>query len=91
MAIFTKQFANADEYEEWLAEASGRVNVLSIENSPVSFGSTAQPRGGPVDSEVPDQRSSRSLRREASCAEPSSGDHRGDFLRPVPLFHFQCV
>lgn len=48
MAIFTKQFANADEYEEWLAEASGRVNVLSIENSPVSFGSTAQPRGGPV-------------------------------------------
>ena len=48
MAIFTKRFATADEYEEWLAEASGRVNVLSIENSPVSFGSTAQAHGGPV-------------------------------------------
>ena len=48
MAIFTKRFATADEYEEWLAEASGRVNVLSIENSPAPFGSTAQAHGGPV-------------------------------------------
>jgi hypothetical protein len=48
MAIFTKQFANADDYEEWLAEASGRINVLSIENSPVPFGSTIQQQAGPV-------------------------------------------
>jgi hypothetical protein len=48
MAIFTKRFANADEYEDWLAEASGRVNVLSIENSPTAYGSTAQAHGGPV-------------------------------------------
>ena len=48
MAIFTKQFANADDYEEWLAEASGRINVLSIENSPAPFGSTIQQKAGPV-------------------------------------------
>ena len=40
MAIFTKQFANADDYEEWLKNASHRVNVLSISNAPQIFGST---------------------------------------------------
>ena len=34
MAIFTKQFANADEYEKWLQEAGERISVLSITNLP---------------------------------------------------------
>ena len=48
MAIFTKQFADADEYEEWLEQANGRINVLAIKNSPAIFGSTDQPSSGPV-------------------------------------------
>lgn len=48
MAIFTKQFADADEYEKWLEKASGRINVLKIQNSPTIFGSTGQPSAGPV-------------------------------------------
>ena len=48
MAIFTKRFADADEYEEWLEKASGRVNVLSINNSPTIFGSSMQQPKGPV-------------------------------------------
>jgi hypothetical protein len=40
MAIFTKQFSSADEYEEWLRNANTRVNVLSISNSPQIFGSS---------------------------------------------------
>ena len=48
MAIFTKRFADADEYEEWLAKASGRVNVLSINKSPTIFGSSMQQPNGPV-------------------------------------------
>ena len=48
MAIFTKRFADADEYEEWLTKASGRVNVLSISKTPTIFGSTSIPTAGPV-------------------------------------------
>jgi len=48
MAIFTKRFADADEYEEWLEKASGRVNVLSINKSPTIFGSSMQRPNGPV-------------------------------------------
>jgi hypothetical protein len=48
MAIFKKQFTNADDYEKWLEKASGRINVLEIKNSPTIFGSTAQPPGAPV-------------------------------------------
>ena len=32
MSTFTKQFANADEYEEWLLNVGHRINVLSITN-----------------------------------------------------------
>ena len=47
MAIFTKQFANADDYEEWLKNASHRINVLSISNAPQIFGSTLHmPKAG---------------------------------------------
>lgn len=48
MAIFTKQFTNADEYEEWLHQANGRINVLGIKNSPTIYGSSDQPSTGPV-------------------------------------------
>ena len=48
MAIFKKQFTDADEYEEWLQKASDRINVLEIKNSPTIFGSTNQPPTGPV-------------------------------------------
>ena len=48
MAIFKKQFADADSYEEWLEKASGRVNVLEIKNAPKIFGSSLQPSNGPV-------------------------------------------
>jgi hypothetical protein len=48
MAIFKKQFADADSYEAWLEQASGRVNVLQIQNAPKIFGSSAQPSNGPV-------------------------------------------
>ena len=48
MAIFTKRFADADEYEQWLEKASGRVNVLSINKAPTIFGSTSIPTAGPV-------------------------------------------
>jgi hypothetical protein len=48
MAIFTKRFANADDYEEWLEQASGRVNVLSINKTPTIYGSSSIPVSGPV-------------------------------------------
>ena len=48
MAIFTKRFADADEYEEWLEKASGRVNVLEIVKPPTIYGSSAIPKNGPV-------------------------------------------
>jgi hypothetical protein len=48
MAIFTKQFADADDYEDWLKHASDRINVLSIANSPTVFGTTIQRSGAPV-------------------------------------------
>jgi len=48
MAIFTKRFEDADEYEKWLEKASGRVNVLSISKSPTIFGSSMQRPNGPV-------------------------------------------
>ncbi|MGA7869700.1 MAG: hypothetical protein WCA22_02270 [Candidatus Binatus sp.] len=48
MAIFTKQFSDADDYEDWLKHANGRINVLSIANSPTVFGTTLHRPGGPV-------------------------------------------
>ena len=48
MAIFKKQFADADSYEDWMEQASGRVNVLEIKNAPKIFGSSLQPSNGPV-------------------------------------------
>ena len=48
MAIFTKRFANADDYEEWLQQASDRINVLSIDNPPTLYGSTLRRRNGQV-------------------------------------------
>ena len=48
MAIFTKRFADADEYEEWLEKASGRVNVLEIVKPPTIYGSSGTPKNGPV-------------------------------------------
>jgi hypothetical protein len=32
MSTFTKQFVNADEYEEWLRRVGERISVLSITN-----------------------------------------------------------
>ena len=48
MAIFTKRFADADEYEEWLEKASGRVNVLEIVKPPTIYGSNSIQQSGPV-------------------------------------------
>jgi hypothetical protein len=48
MAVFTKRFADADEYEEWLDKANGRVNVLSINKAPTIFGSSSIQPAGPV-------------------------------------------
>jgi hypothetical protein len=48
MAIFTKRFANADDYEEWLQKANGRINVLSINKAPTIYGSSIQQPNGPV-------------------------------------------
>ena len=53
MAVFTKRFADADEYEEWLEKASGRVNVLSINKAPTIYGSTSIPASRPSRFEVP--------------------------------------
>jgi hypothetical protein len=47
MAIFTRQFTSADDYEEWLQHASHRINVLSIDNTPAVFGSSRK-AGAPV-------------------------------------------
>jgi len=33
VSIFTKQFVNADEYEQWLRGVGERISVLSITNS----------------------------------------------------------
>ncbi len=48
MAIFKKRFATADEYEDWLQQANGRVNVLSINKAPTIYGSSIQQPTGPV-------------------------------------------
>lgn len=48
MAIFTKQFPNADEYEKWYQEAKERISVLSITNLPATHGSSTQPTAGPI-------------------------------------------
>jgi hypothetical protein len=48
MAIFTKEFANADEYEEWLQEVGERIHVMSITNMPAMHGSTVQWTTGPI-------------------------------------------
>ena len=56
MAIFKKQFADADSYEEWLEKASGRVNVLEIKNAPKIFGSSASAIKRPGHCKVPDPR-----------------------------------
>ena len=34
MSMFTKQFASADEYEDWLRGVGERISVLSITNQP---------------------------------------------------------
>ncbi len=48
MPIFTKQFANAEEYEEWLHKAGERISLLSIINAPPISGSSTQPSPGPI-------------------------------------------
>jgi len=48
MPIFTKQFANAEEYEEWLHKAGERISLLSITNAPGISGSSTQPTTGPI-------------------------------------------
>jgi len=48
VAIFTKRFANADEYEAWLEEAGERISVMAITNSPALYGSSTQPTAGPI-------------------------------------------
>ncbi len=48
MAIFTKQFANTDEYEKWYTEAGERISVLSITNLPTMHDSSTQPTTGPI-------------------------------------------
>ena len=48
MAIFTKKFADADQYEAWLEEASGSINVLSIVNAPRAVSPIDKPPKGPV-------------------------------------------
>jgi hypothetical protein len=48
MAIFTRRFADNDEYEEFLESASGRVNILEIVKPPTVYGSNALPPAGPV-------------------------------------------
>ena len=48
MAIFTKQFANTDDYEEWLQKAGERISLLSITNVPTMSGSSTQPSIGPI-------------------------------------------
>jgi len=48
MAIFTQRFPNADDYEDWLQKASGRVNVLSIVKPRTVYGSTVPQPAGPV-------------------------------------------
>jgi hypothetical protein len=48
MAVFTKRFANADDYEDWLQKANGQVNVLSISKAPTIYGSSTLRPNGPV-------------------------------------------
>ena len=48
MAIFTRRFSSADDYEEWLEHANNRINVLEIANPPTVFGSSNRPAGSPV-------------------------------------------
>ncbi len=48
MTIFTKEFASADEYEEWLQEAGERITVMSITNAPAMHGSSIQWTTGPI-------------------------------------------
>ena len=48
MTVFKKQFATADAYEDWLSDASGRINVLAITNAPHVFGTADRTHSGPV-------------------------------------------
>ncbi len=48
MAIFTRQFADTDEYEQWLQKAAQRISVLSITNAPARNGSSTQPSTAPI-------------------------------------------
>src|SRR5271154_3389432 len=48
MTVFKKQFATADAYEDWLSDASGRINVLAITNAPHVFGTGDRTHSGPV-------------------------------------------
>jgi hypothetical protein len=48
MAIFTRQFADTDQYEQWLEKAGKRISVLSITNAPARDGSSTQPSLAPI-------------------------------------------
>jgi hypothetical protein len=48
MAVFTKRFANTDEYEKWLEEAGERISVVSVTNPPAMYGWSTQPGSGPI-------------------------------------------
>ena len=48
LAVFRKQFATGNQYEDWLEEAEGRIILLSITNAPRPFSSAGQEQVGPV-------------------------------------------
>ena len=85
MAIFKKQFADADSYEEWLEKASGRVNVLEIKNAPKIFGSSAAAIKRPGHCKVPDTRQVVRCSVALGVEERPSRARRGGFPRAVAL------
>ena len=48
MAIFTREFPDTDQYEEWLEKAGERINVRKITNLPTMPGSAIKPAAGPI-------------------------------------------
>ena len=85
MAIFKKQFADADSYEAWLEKASGRVNVLEIKNAPKIFGSSLQPSNGPVIVRYQTHDKSFGCAVAAGVEERPGRARRGGFPRAVAL------
>ena len=67
MAIFTREFASADEYEEWLREVGERIHVLGITNHPGPKNLSQQSQSVPV--VVKYQTSERSLAPAQSTAK----------------------